>query len=118
MPLASIPPSTFRYLAKQISNPNRNCCDATEERRYRAYFSTSPFTTSTVWYRLFQADLLPEKGQPKHLLWGQLFLRIYNSEEVHAGLAGVDEKTFRKWSLLFIKATSYLVSRIVSSVRG
>ena len=116
MPLASIPSSTFRYLAKQISNRNRNsnCCDATEERRYRAYFGTSSFITSNIWYKLYKADLIPEKGQPKHLLWGQLFLRIYNSEEVHAGLAGVDEKTFRKWSWLFIKATSYLASRTVS----
>ena len=115
MPLASVPHATFRYLAKQISK-GRSSCEATEERRYRAFFGTSSIVTSSIWVRLNQADLLPKNGLPAHLLWGQLFLKIYASEEIHAGLAGVNEKTFRKWSWLFIKAISYLESRTVSSI--
>ena len=111
---ATISPSTFRYFASQMFGTSTNISEATQERRYRAYFGTSPTTTSTVWYRLHKADLLPQNGLPKHLLWAQLFLKTYASEEVHAGIAGVNEKTFRTFSWLFIEATTRLESQIVS----
>ena len=40
---------------------------------------------------------------PKHMIWGLLFLKQYNPEAISAGIAGVNEKTFRKWSWFFIE---------------
>ena len=42
---------------------------------------------------------------------------MYASEEIHAGIAGVNETTFRLWSWLFIEAISKLESRTVSTIR-
>lgn len=60
---------------------------------------------------------MPKGVQPKHLLWGLLFLTTYDTEENLAQRVGnVDEKTFRKWSRLFVDAISYLECEVVSSL--
>ncbi|KAL3791578.1 hypothetical protein ACHAW5_000881 [Stephanodiscus triporus] len=42
---------------------------------------------------------------PKHILWALLFLTVYNTEHNSAQrLGNVDEKTYRKWSKLFVIA--------------
>lgn len=54
--------------------------------------------------------------EPKHLFWGLLFLQVYDTEENLAQSVGeVDEKTFQKWSHLFVNAISYLECEVVSS---
>ena len=45
-----------------------------------------------------------EGARPEHLLWALLFLKLYELEPVNASLARCDEKTFRKWSWLFVEA--------------
>ena len=114
---AAIPPSTFKFFARQMFGTSANIAEATVNRRYRAYFGTSPTTTLIVWFHLHHHDLLPKNGLPPHLLWGQLFLKMYATEEIHAGIAGVNETTFRLWSWLFIEAISKLESRTVSTIR-
>ena len=50
----------------------------------------------------------PQGTHVKHLLWALIFLKLYASESIHASLAGVDEKTFRKWSWVWIKTIATL----------
>ena len=42
-----------------------------------------------------------------------MFMKIYSQEHIHASLAGVDEKTFRKWSWIFIDAIAGLEYEVV-----
>ena len=42
------------------------------------------------------------RSTPKHFLSPSLFLEIDASEHVHASMAHVSEKTFRKWTWAFV----------------
>ena len=53
---------------------------------------------------------------PNHLLWGLILLKLYSSETTHAGMTGVDEKTFRKWSHFAIKRVADLHEVVVSYI--
>ena len=54
-------------------------------------------------------------GQPKHLFWALLFLKSYATESILTRVVGgVDKKTFRKWTWLFLGGISDLKTRVVS----
>ena len=53
-------------------------------------------------------------AHPKHLLWGLMWLKIYSTEAVMAGMAKCDEKMFEKWSWKFVVAVSLLKEKVVS----
>lgn len=91
----------------------QNIQNAPFNRRFRSFFGTSPIICSSLWGLL--AGSRPAYSQPKHLLWALMFLRLYNTEHIHARLAGVDEKTFRKWSWAFVReiAKIQLVCNII-----
>ena len=43
-------------------------------------------------------------AQYKHLMWALYFMKVYGNEENNSNFAGgVDEKTFRKWSHIFVE---------------
>ncbi|KAI9551117.1 hypothetical protein GHT06_004046 [Daphnia sinensis] len=50
----------------------------------------------------------PPNSTPNHLLWGFLLLKQYNIESVNAVLVGASEKTFRKWSLIYVRLIANL----------
>ena len=77
-------------------------------RKFRAFFGVSVSIAADVW------AVLPYRayGEVKYLLWALMFLKIYETEQIHATLAGCDEKSFRKWSKTYI----YLLADI-STVR-
>ena len=54
------------------------------------------------------------RAHPIHLLWGLLFLTVYDPEEVIAGFLGVDEQTYRQWSFDMVKAIQRLKPYVVS----
>lgn len=58
------------------------------DRRYRGLFGVSDLVTSDLWQMLPSVD----SANPKYLLWGLLFLKYYNTEHLHAVIAGCDEK--------------------------
>jgi len=65
-------------------------------RRFRAHYGTTPGICAFLWPRLEVFSLSP-KPEYFHLLWALLFLKLYDTEEVLAGMVGgVDEKTYRK----------------------
>jgi hypothetical protein len=69
-------------------------------RRFRAFFGTSPLVCVVAWDMMSLAR--PRTSRPEHLLWALLLLKRYSVEDVNAALTGVSEKTFRKWSHIFI----------------
>lgn len=82
-------------------------------RRFMSHFGASPTQCSQIWILL----KVPKNGRYKHLLWALLKLKVYSTEEVLSGMAGCDEKTFRKWSDKFIGALALLSTRLVSYFR-
>lgn len=85
------------------------------DRRWNAAFGARPHVCCILWDMLEPERTMPPGAQLKHLLWGLLFMTTYDIEETLAHRAKVDEKTFRKWSQLFVVAISYLECDVVSS---
>ena len=52
--------------------------------------------------------------KPVYLLWALLFLKCYNTNTRNAAITGVDEKTFRHWSWIFVEAIANLDREVVS----
>ena len=46
--------------------------------------------------------------RPVHLLWTLMFLKIYSTECVDAGIVNANEKSFRKWVWFLVKEVSKL----------
>ena len=91
-----------------------------EDRYFKEYFGVSPLVVSIVWNLLAQHDLIPEKGEIKHLLWALVFLKVYPKQGPVCSLVGgsngaVDPKTFRKWVWKFIFNISFLDEVVVSN---
>ena len=95
---------TFWSAGHKITRHNVDGSLTMGYRRFRAYFGTSPAVCLHAWNLL--ADVRPNNSKPEHLLWALLLLKQYCIESVNSTLTGVTEKTFRKWSLVFIKLLS------------
>ena len=93
--------SFFWNLGHKITGHNTEGSLSLGYRKFRAFFGTSPMVCVTVWDMLLFHR--PRKSTPEHLLWALLLLKQYNIESVNAALVGVSEKTFRKWSLIYIR---------------
>ena len=91
----------------------------TEVRAFRETFGTSLLIVETVWCLLVQECVLPDKGQPKHLLWALHFMKVYPLQApgcaaVGASGGAVGPKTHRKWVRDFIKAIAEVIDEVVS----
>ena len=105
--------STFWNLGHQITGHKLEGSLTMGFRKFRAFFGTSPEICLIVWNML--STERPSNSMPQHLLWSLMVLKRYHIESVSAALVGVTEKTFRKWSLLYIRLIANLsvVSKIV-----
>ncbi len=92
---------------------------AREDQRFRENFG-APFTiVQMVWDMLEEGGLLPEKGEPKHLLWALYFLKCYPKEGPGCAVVGgskgaINPKTMRKWVWLFLERICKLADHVVS----
>lgn len=85
-------------------------------RKFRSHFGLSVKVVTKTWNTLQLQNLLPNKANPKHLLWMCAFLKSYSSENNYAARYKVDEKTFRKWVWIMLSAVSKL--EVVSRKKG
>ena len=86
-----------------------------EDRRFREFFGCSAMVAMSVWRRLSRTSQIPFGGEPKHLLWALLFMKVYPKEGVMCKLINVkDPKTFRGRVKGFIEAIADLESDVVS----
>ena len=76
------------------------------ERRFRAFFGVAPQVCAKLWSSC--SVNLPSSTKPTHLLWALNFLKVYSTIEVLAAIAGVDEKTLRKWVWCIVEELSEL----------
>ena len=112
-------PAAFQAAGGTIIHMSPALSSMTRSRRFRAAFGTSPRVCSVLWSKCHESFDIPVNALPVHLLWVLLFLKLYASEQVNAALTKSDEKTFRKWSWLFIEALASiddLVSRFIVAI--
>ena len=96
-------------------------------RRWMASFGTTPVVCAILWRRIDPERSFEEQSgkqthqyvKPVHLLWALLLLKVYGTESVMRSMVGtkeqpVTEKSFRKWTVLFVRAISFLESDVVS----
>ncbi|EFX75908.1 hypothetical protein DAPPUDRAFT_322882 [Daphnia pulex] len=69
-------------------------------RKFREFFGTSPALCVVAWDLLADVRLINSK--PNHLLWALMLLKRHCIESLNAALVKFTEKSFRKWSLLFV----------------
>jgi len=110
-----LPESVFVEAAEPIlRRPIKSLDGLREHRRWMACFGAKPIVMADVWTRIDPERNMPKGAEPRHLTWSFYLMKLYNQEEVNSiNVGGVDEKTFRKWSWLFIEATSYLEYPVV-----
>ena len=107
-------PSRFMQLGREITHraDSNHRAFSTEYRRFRAFFGVSPSTCALLWGRIRTHGMAP-RARAVHLLWGLLFLNLYDPEEVIAGFLGVDEQTYREWSFEMVIAIARLKPYVV-----
>ena len=105
-----ISPETFVRIASTYYPVVRN----EEDRNFASLFGVSPALCSKLCTTLDPLHNLPEGSRPCYLLWALILLKVYATETIHCSMVGgVDRKTFRKWSWIFVEAISYLESEVV-----
>ena len=96
-----------RSLNQQLNEVNK--------RRFVAHFGTTPGICAYLW-KAISFHLNEKDPSPRyfHLLWALLFLKLYETESVLAGIVGgVDEKTLRKWVWFMLEKIDGLKPRII-----
>ena len=93
------------------------CSPRRRNRRFRGVFGMSSKVCAVLWEFLVQHSTISRKkgSSPKHLLWTLMVLKLYATEETNAAMAGVDEKTFRKWCWIVLNEMKKLKKYIVST---
>ena len=93
---------------RQLSSSASNL--TTAMRQFRSAFGINLLICRHVWNMI--GRIAPHNiiwlANPKYLLWAFLFLKRYDSTEINAAIAGVDEKTYRKWSWAYIELIAEL----------
>ena len=84
------------------------------QRKFRAYFGATSAICADIWQMINPREEISSFVKPIHLLWGLMLMKVYATEEVLSGIAGVTEKTFRKWAWKLIKEVSTLSYSLVS----
>ncbi|CAB9501994.1 unknown protein [Seminavis robusta] len=95
---------SFLLAAQQIVKARKN-------RNFKSYFGTSPKVMAVAWNMFIHG--CKEALKFKHLLWACMHLKIYSTETVLAGMAGVVENTFRKFIWIVIPLLCGLVPRVM-----
>jgi hypothetical protein len=80
--------------------------EITCKRRFRSLFGISTRICVLIWTLL--SKQLGCEARPVHLHWTLFFLKHYSVEEVNAAFAGVNEKTYRKWTWLMLEELAKL----------
>ena len=114
-PMSPITPNMIINAAKSMVNlpPKRN---DTFNRRWKSSFGAPPEVCCVLWNKIDPYKTMPAGVDPKHILWALLFLTVYDTEHNSTQrLGNMDEKTYRKWSELFVIAISYLECEVVST---
>jgi hypothetical protein len=85
----------------------------TDKLRFRQMFGTDPHICAIMWNKIHPWQTISADARPQHLLWALLFLNQYATEAFNCAITGCSEKTFKKWSTLFIDKVSSLKNETI-----
>jgi hypothetical protein len=97
--LLDIAGSLADTIAEDVGEITRKC-------RFCSLFGISTRICVLIWTLL--SKQLGRKARSVHLLLTLFFLKHYSVEEVNAAFAGVNEKTYRKWTWLMLEELAKL----------
>ena len=88
------------------------------DRRFKAFFGVKPMAVVIVWRLLkkkkwFETKMSTEPNK-EHLLWAMRFMKSYSTEEIHAAEVQKNEKTWRKWTWLYLEGIASVTDEVVS----
>ena len=105
----------FRILGLSLAKKPTAGSIQRQDRHFRSFFGASWTVCAEAWVRIYPELSNGNKFlRKKHLLWALLFLKLYSTESIHAGLVGCDEKTFSKWVWKVVAALADLDVELVS----
>ena len=107
-------PSDFMDMAKDMMGRDNKGNPNLDNLRFRSTFGVSTIVCAKVWELIDLKNTIKNNTKPSHLLMALMFLKLYCPERVFSSIAGVDEKTCRKWAWLFVEAISDLEAEVVS----
>ena len=85
------------------------------DRRFRACFGAPGSIVADIWNRIEARGPIQSGGEPKHLLWALVHLKVYSTVEIHCSIVGwPSAKTYSKWSWYFVKRIAELKDEIIS----
>ena len=112
----------FIGLARDIQNRSSKQVGTleVEKRRFKEFFGASLEVVEILWEMLYERDFLPDKSQPKHILWKCYFLKVYPKQETGClavgGISGtISPKAMKHWVWDFIERIGELVDDVVST---
>jgi hypothetical protein len=113
--MATVSAETFFFEGRLVmGHRNKHRSADVEDRRFRSTFGTTAVICAILLDMLSPNEKMPNGVKCCHLLWALMFMKLYASENVLCGMAKCDEKTFRKWSWIFVSALAGLAPDIVS----
>ena len=100
----------FIGLASDIQNRSSTQVGTQEVEKiqFKEFFATSLEVVEILWEMLYERDFLPDKSQPKHILWKCYFLKVYPKQETGClavgGISGtISPKAMKHWVWNFIE---------------
>jgi hypothetical protein len=120
MKFPTVTPDVCAAIAREIFSKETGYSNKTtkalDKEICESLIGTSYDVCSEVWNLINPSETEELEGaHPKHLLWALLFLKCYCTMPILTRVVGgVDEKTFRKWTWVFVAAVAGLKPRVVS----
>ena len=85
----------------------------TEDCRFHAVFGCQSPVALVLSGMVLTEPMVVPGATAVHMMWALMFLKVSGNETTMSTMAGVDEKTFRKWAWVLIEAISDLESSVV-----
>lgn len=113
----------FQELGSSVAKIRRSSSKKVMLRRFKAEFGAPPEAVVDAWDLLMESAFLRDQladtsrpPNPDHFLWALMLLKKYSVTTTLANSVGVDEKTFRKWSWIYLEATAELDKKVVRPI--
>ena len=89
------------------------------QQKFKQCHAKSPEMVAVLWKEIIHDRWILRKTngkpQPRHLLWALNFMQDYEEESPSSDGFNCDEKTWRKWTWIYVTAMSRLAGKFVSN---
>ena len=107
-------PMVFQNVLVEMLNLAGQRSEKTLPSLCRAHIGVSFAVCADLWKKVQDNGTMPEKAEPKHLIWALIKLRMNNSSKQDSVMFKADEKTVRKWVWMMLEAIVSIKSSVVS----